>query len=163
MMLLPATVTLRYEINSYFYNASADGATRLAPHDTCATTMLLLLLLLLLVPVNSPSRLAKNATFTAQLHIDRITLDFIVAWRSAWKLGGAIRYRMDQKADDASGNNTNDNTSPPLASQHGSEEECDEEETEANLSGGGVFLDRDADDFTFRLSQLVLDLLGTFL
>ena len=61
---------------------------------------------------------------------------------------------MDQQADDASDNNTNDNTPPPLASQHGSEEECDEEETEANLSGGGVFLDRDADDFTFRLSQL---------
>ena len=61
---------------------------------------------------------------------------------------------MDQQADNASDDTTNDNTSPPLASQHGSEEECDEEETEANLSGGGVFLDRDADDFTFRLSQL---------
>ena len=82
------------------------------------------------------------------------TADFIVAWRSARKLGGAIRYRMDQQADNASDDTTNDNTSPPLASQHGSEEECDEEETEANLSGGGVFLDRDADDFTFRLSQL---------
>jgi len=82
------------------------------------------------------------------------TADFIVAWRSARKLGGAIRYRMDQQADNASDDTTNDNTSPPPASQHGSEEECDEEETEANLSGGGVFLDRDADDFTFRLSQL---------
>ena len=40
--------------------------------------------------------------------------DFIVAWRAARKLGGAIRYRMD--ADDGNDDIDNNDITPPLAS-----------------------------------------------
>ena len=68
--------------------------------------------------------------------------DFIVAWRAARKLGGAIRYRVDavdgnDDNDDDNDDNNNDFT-PPLASPTSDGEEC-EEEAEATQDGGGVF------------------------
>ena len=77
--------------------------------------------------------------------------DFIVAWRAARKLGGAIRYRVD--AVDGNDDNDNNDITPPLASPASDGEEC-EEEAEATQDGGGVFLDRDANPDRFRLSQL---------
>ena len=50
--------------------------------------------------------------------------DFIVAWRAARKLGGAIHYRVD--AVDGNDNDNNDIT-PPLASPTSDGEECEEE------------------------------------
>ena len=63
--------------------------------------------------------------------------DFIVAWRSARKLGGAIRYRINGNDDDGDDDNNFDNT-PPLASPASDGEEC-LERAEANQDGGGVF------------------------
>ena len=78
--------------------------------------------------------------------------DFIVAWRAARKLGGAIRYRVDA-VDGNDDNDDNNDITPPLASPASDGEEC-EEEAEATQDGGGVFLDRDANPDRFRLSQL---------
>ena len=70
---------------------------------------------------------------------------FIVAWRAPQKIGGRIRYRLND--DIALIDNTTGTASPPAPASAIADEECGESDD----GDGGVFLQ---DASRFRLSQL---------